>query len=267
MEWLPQFDAAKVLLFTLVLSRVSGMMVTAPIFNSTDAPPQFRALLAAAMAMLITPTQWNVSVADPGTILNYAVLVGSETFVGLCLGLGVMILFSGMQIAGELIGRTGGIMMADVFDPTSGESVPLLSRLLHLLTLAVFVCMGGHRIIMAALLDTFQTIPLGSCAIPVSIADTFVALVTQACVLGVRAAMPVTAALLLSTLVLALVSRTLPQLNILALGFSMNAMLTFGVLALSLGAAVWLFQDQLLATLESLLEGLHTPLPAQWLSS
>jgi flagellar biosynthetic protein FliR len=266
MDWLTQFDATKVLLFTLVLSRVGGLVVTAPIFNLADTPLQFRALLAAAMALLLTPTQWNVAVPEPGNILHYAVLIGSESFVGACLGLGVMILFSGIEIAGELIGRTGGIMLADVFDPNSDTSVPVFSRLMSLLTLAVFLCMGGHRMVMAALLDTFHTIPLGSCAIPLSITDTMVTLVTQSCVLGVRAAMPITTALLLAGLVLALVGRTLPQLNILALGFGLNALLTFGAVALSLGTAIWLFQDQLQPALEALLDGLHTPLQSQWLS-
>lgn len=266
MEWLGQFDATRLLLFTLVLSRVGGLMVTAPIFSSSDTPMQFRGLLAAAMAMLITPTQWNVHVPEPGNVLHYGILIGSETFVGLCLGLGVMILFSGIEIAGELIGRTGGLMMADVYDPNSGATVPLFSRLMSLLALAVFVLMGGHRIVMAALLDTFATIPLGSCAIPVSVSNSIVTLVTQSCVLGIRAAMPVTAALLLASLVLALIGRTLPQLNLLALGFGLNALLTFGALAISLGAAIWLFQDQLQPALETLADGLHTPLQPEWLA-
>lgn len=264
MEWLSHLDATKVLLFTLVVSRVGGLMLTAPLFSWAEAPMQYRALLAAAMAFLIAPTQWNVVIPEPGTIIHYGVLVGSETLVGACLGLGVMALHAGIEVAGELIGRTGGIMMADVFDPNSSNNVALLSRLMNLLTIAVFVCVGGHRVVMAALLDTFQSIPLGSCAVPVSFSETFVTLVTQACALGLRAAMPVTVALLVAGLVLALIGRTMPQLNILALGFGLNALLTFGALALSLGAAAWLFQDQLEPTLEQLLEGLNTPLSSEW---
>lgn len=266
MEWLNQFDATKVLLFTLVLSRVGGLVLTAPIFNWSESPMQVRALLAAAMAFLIAPTQWNVAIPEPGNLIHYGVLIGSETLVGACLGLGIMILQAGIEAAGEVVGRTGGIMMAEVLDPTASSNVPLFSRLLSLVTLAVFVCMGGHRIVMAALLDTFHTIPLGSCAVPVSMADTFVTLVTQSCALGLRAAMPVTVALLVAGLVLALIGRTMPQLNILALGFGLNALLTFGALAVSLGAAVWLFQDQVEPALEQLLEGLNTPLQSEWLS-
>ena len=148
-------------------------------------------------------------------------------------------------------------MVANVLDPSAGEQVSLFSRLLHLLALVVFVSIGGHRMVMAGLLDTFQSIPPGSAAIPVSMAHTLVALLTQSFVLGIRAAAPVVVAILLSTLVMGLIGRTLPQLNILAVGFGLNSMLTFGVLAIALGAGVMVFQDQVEPTITMLLDALH----------
>lgn len=266
MDWLAQVDVEKFLLFTLVLSRVSGLVATAPIYGGQEVPMQVRALLAFALALLIAPTQWGASVQYPGSLVNYLVFIGGELLVGVSLGLGITILFSGVQLAGEMIGRISGLMLADVFDPSLGISVPLISRFLYLVTMAVFVCVGGHRIVMAGLLDTFQSIPLGSGAPSASIADTFVLLLTQSFQLGVRAGLPVATALLLSTLVMGLISRTLPQLNIIMVGFGMNSLLTFGTLALSLGAAVWVFQQQLEPAVETLLEALHAPLHGGWLT-
>ena len=262
MDWLAQFDMEKFLLFTLVLARVSGLTMTAPIYGTQDVPMQVRALLAFALALLIVPTQWNLPLEYPGSIFNYMIFVGAEVLIGLCLGLGVVILFSGIHLAGEMIGRVGGLMMANVLDPTAGEQVPLFSRLLHLVALAVFVCIGGHRIVMAGLLDTFKSIPLGSAAVPETMAQALVELVAQSFILGIRASAPALVAILLSTLVLGLIGRTLPQLNILAVGFGLNSMLTFGVLALTLGASVMVFQDQVEPALAVVLEALHEPLAA-----
>lgn len=266
MHWLQQLDMEKFLLFTLVLTRVSGLTMTAPIYGTKDVPMQVRALLAVALALLITPSQWGVTVEYPGSTLNYLVFIGAELLVGLCLGLGVVILFSGVHLAGQMIGRIGGMMLADVFDPNLQASVPTISRLLFMVTMAVFVCIGGHRMVMAALLDTFQTIPPGSGAFPSSIAETFVVLLAESFSLGIRAAVPVVTALLLSTLVMGLISRTLPQLNILMVGFGMNSLLTFATFSLTLGAAAWAFQEQIEPALELLLEALHTPLQPQALS-
>ena len=123
-----------------------------------------------------------------------------------------------MTLAGELIGQASGLTIAEVFDPALDENVPLFSRLMFLVTVSVFVCLGGHRMVMAGLLDTFRTIPPGSGAIPGSLAEGFVTLVSQSFSLGIRAAAPAVTALLLATLILGLIGRTLPQLNVLTLG-------------------------------------------------
>ncbi len=254
-----EFGLEKLLLFTMVLSRISGLTMTAPIFGTKDVPMQVRALLTAALSFLILPTQWHINVGYPGSLANYLLFIGSELIIGLCLGLGIVILFSSLQLAGQLIGRTGGMMMANVLDPTSGAEVPLFSRLLFLVALSIFVCIGGHRMVMAALLDTFASIPPGSGTISTTIVPAFTDLLAQSFALGIRSAAPVVTAILLSTLIMGLISRTMPQLNILAVGFGMNAMLTFGVLALSIGASVYIYQDEIEPALTLMLQAIRGP--------
>ncbi len=119
--------------------------------------------------------------------------------------------------------------------------------------------------VMAGLLDTFQTIPPGSGRFPASLAEGFVTLVSQSFALGIRAAAPAVTALLLASLILGLVGRTLPQLNVLSMGFGLNALLAFAVLGLTLGAAMWAFQDQIQPALETIFDALRTPLRTRWL--
>ena len=80
MDWLCEFNVEKFLLFTLVLARVGGLTMTAPIYGTKDVPMQVRALLAVALALLITPTQWGVAIEYPGTTLNYLVFIAGELF-------------------------------------------------------------------------------------------------------------------------------------------------------------------------------------------
>jgi flagellar biosynthetic protein FliR len=188
--------------------------------------------------------------------------------------LGVTLLLAGVQMAGELIGRVGGLAMADVFDPTFNDNTPLFSRLLTLVSTAVFLAIGGHRVLMAGLLDTFQAIPPGggvaalwgassprgpAAGMIPALAGTVVLLVSQSFQLAIRAAAPIVTALLLATLVLGLISRTLPQLNILVLGFGVNAILTFAVFSVALGAMALAFQSQVEPTLQILFQALRVP--------
>ena len=257
MSALPPLDAGTFILFTLVLSRVSGLLMTAPIYGTAEIPLQVRALFALALSLLVFPSQWATALPDPGSLLAYAILLGSELVIGLVLGLGVSILISGIELAGHMIDQVSGLMLAEIFDPVQGTNTSIVSRLLYLTTILVFVTIGGHRMVMAGLLDTFQTIPAGSAAVPTSVGEVLVALLAQSFSLGIRAAAPVVASLLIANVVLGLIARALPQLNLLVLGLGMNALLALGILGVSLGAAVWVFQHQLEPTVHAVLEGLH----------
>jgi flagellar biosynthesis protein FliR len=260
MSWIGPPALDKIVLCMLVFTRTSGLVMTAPVFGKNQVPAQVRALLALALAALVMPSQWDRAVQPPATLLNLLILVAGELVVGLCLGLGIDILFSGTLLAGQLIGRISGETMAEVYDPSVDDSLPILSQFLNMLALAVFVCIGGHRLMIAGLLDTFQSLPPGSTGIPSDMVGALTTLLAQSFALGIRAVAPVMTALLLGSLVVGLIGRTLPQLNVMALGFGINALVSYGALAMTLGAAVWAFQSQIEPALETLLEALHVSL-------
>jgi flagellar biosynthesis protein FliR len=264
MDWLTRIDVEKFLVFTLVLTRVSGLMFTAPLYGTNEVPRQIRVLLALVVALLIMPSQWHVTVEYPGTTLNYLAIIAGELVVGVCLGLGIRFLFRGLELAGELIAYVGGLMMAETLDPSQDSNEPLFSRFLYMLALAIFLSVGGHRLVMAGLLDTFQSIPPGLSIFTASITEAFVTLLAESFSLAIRAAAPAVVSLLLASLVMGLIGRTVPQLNVMNLGFALNAMLTFGVLFLTLGAAIWAFEAQIEPTLETVLNALNVSLRAEW---
>ena len=149
-----------------------------------------------------------------------------------------------------------GLSLADVFNPGFEEDVSVFSQLFYFLTLAVFVAVGGHRIVTEALLETFAALPPGHAALGDNFVEVLTSILTQSFALGIRAAAPLLAALLLSNLVLGLISRTLPQINVIAVGFGVNSLLALGVLFLSIGAAAWTFQEPTVDVLQQMREAL-----------
>ena len=254
------------ILFALVFARVAGLTMTAPIYGTNDVPLQVRVLLAAALALLIAPLQWHGVTVPLGSLVHFLAMLGAEVAIGACLGLGVLVLIHGMTLAGEMIAQASGLGIAEMFDPAIEENVSHFSRLMFLAAVAIFLCIGGHRMVMAGLLDTFQTIPPGSGVPPGSLADGFTTLVSMSFSLGVRVAAPAVTALLLATLVVGLIGRTLPQLNIFALGFGLNSLLAFAALGLTLGAVAWAFQDQIQPAMQTIFDALKTPLKLEWIS-
>ncbi|MBI3838923.1 MAG: flagellar biosynthetic protein FliR [Planctomycetia bacterium] len=244
------------LTFTLVFVRIATLVAIAPIFCSSGVPARVRALLALVLAVLVVPLQFDKVASHPDTLVGYLVLVGAEALIGLSLGLGIVVLFSGMQVAGQVISQMSGMQLTDIFNPAFNENVPVFSQLLFYVSLAVFVIIGGHRKVMEALLDTFVWLPAGQGDFSRSVTEAMTSLLAQSFVLGVRAAAPAMVALLLATLLLGLVSRTLPQLNVMALGFGFNALATLGALSVSLGAAAWIFQGEIEPVLATLVAAL-----------
>lgn len=257
MSWLTEYNLQQFLVFALVLTRVSGLAMTAPIYGAQEVPMQIRALISFALAVLIVPTQLGAHFPNPKTLVDLVLILGGELLIGLTLGLGVMILFSGIQLTGQIIGQVSGMTLADVFNPAFDTSIPLLSQMLYMFTLAIYVTVSGHRMLMGGLLNTFATIPPGMGTLSTSLGDASITLLTQSFDLGIRAAAPAIVALLVATLVLGLISRTLPQLNILAIGFGINATFTLITVSVSLGAVAWLFQAELEPAIDLLVEALH----------
>lgn len=252
------FGTPYVALLTLVLVRISGIVLIAPIFGTNDVPPTVRALLALALALLVAPVQTAAPPTLPSSLVEFSLIIATELLIGVVLGLGVTILFSAFQLTGGVVGQLSGMSLGEIFNPGLDESVPLFSHLMYLVAVATYVVIGGHRLLLGGLLESFAAVPPGSAALPGELDRLLVDLLNESFRLGLRAAAPAAAALLLATVVLGLVSRSLPQLNIFALGFGLNALTTFAVAGVSLGGIAWLLQDRLSPTLDAVLRFLST---------
>jgi len=252
MASLELFLTGRFIVFTLVLARISGMIIIAPIFGTLSLPRQVRAFLAVAIALLVTPVYLNTSLPPVTELATYGRLMANEVAIGLLLGLGVTIMFSGIQVAGQIVSQMSGLSLSDVFDPGFDEKVSMFTNLFHMLTMAVFVAIGGHRIMIEAVLKTFNWAPPGHAVLGETYVDVLTNLMTQSFALGIHAAAPLLIALFLSTIVLGLIGRTLPQINIIAVGFGINSLLTLAMTLLSLGAIAWTFQEPTIEALRTL---------------
>jgi flagellar biosynthetic protein FliR len=252
MASLELFLAGRFIVFTLVLARVSGMIIIAPIFGTLSLPRQVRAFLAVAIALLVTPVYLNSSLPPVTELATYGRLMANEVAIGLLLGLGVTIMFSGIQVAGQIVSQMSGLSLSDVFDPGFDENVSMFTNLFHMLTMAVFVAIGGHRIMIEAVLKTFNWAPPGHAVLGETYVDVLTNLMTQSFALGIHAAAPLMIALFLSTIVPGLIGRTLPQINIIVVGFGINSLLTLAMTLLSLGAIAWTFQEPTIEALRTL---------------
>ena len=226
--------------YTLVLLRIGGMFATAPLFGAKVIPARVRAFVALALAVAIAPAQASAEVAS-NQPAEYLLAAGAEVLVGVALGVGLRSLFVALQLAGGVVSLASGLNLADVYNPESGDQVPLLAGFFELVGVTSFVAIGGHRLLVSGLLDTFAAMPPGRVAFDQSIGELFSVLAGQSLSLALAIAAPALAALLLAALVV---------------GFGLNTAVTFGVLIVMLGALAWAVDDRVEPLMASLLDRL-----------
>ncbi|MFG0263775.1 MAG: flagellar biosynthetic protein FliR [Rhodopirellula sp. JB055] len=247
---------------TLVLTRLGMLLMAMPAIG-VGVPKRIRALLALVLTALLMPTLAaqcdHPSMPTIENLPELAVAIGREALIGMLIGATTQMVITGLQLAGEAITSTGGMQLGDSVDPTTSSSMPALARMVGMMVTTVMLITGAHRLVLRLLVESFQHVPPGNVEFTDSMMEAVIVVMGNSMASGIRVAGPVIAALLLSNLVTGLISRTLPQINVLAIGLSINALAMLVVTALTIGSVAWMFQDDLTANVERLSSIWTTP--------
>lgn len=237
--------------FAIVLFRVAGLTLTAPLISSSAHPAQLKIAFSFMVACMIFPI---VAPAAPLT-LTFASMIGvvfGELMIGLIIGTTVSVMFTGAELAGTMIGQQAGLALGQVVNPMLDEESSIIGQVYFLVILMVFLAVGGHRSMVAALLDTYQTLPPGSFRFSESMLTLLEDVLRSAFEFGMRLAAPALTALFIASLVMAFMSRTMPQLNILTIGFAVRAFVALAAAALSMSLSYDLIHDEIVNVFDAL---------------
>lgn len=232
-------------IFLLLLTRTTGIFIIAPFFGSQNIPQTFRVAAAILMAVVLFPTvDRSVTAAAPPTVLAYGGEVLAELFIGWLIGYVAYISFSVIHMAGKLMDMQVGFSIVNVMDPTSGQQIPLIGSFLYNLTLIFFVMTNGHHMIVTALAESFRIVPVLGMSVHPNVALLIRDFTAGIFSTGMKIALPVTFAILLTNVSLGILARTMPQLNIFVVGIPIHIIIGMFVLSVVLPFYV-LFLDVL----------------------
>jgi len=223
--------------FLLVLFRLGGIFIFGPIFGSQVIPIRVKVLIALVLAVCIypiVPPQVPVELSLP----TLGVAVGTEMLIGLIIGYGASLPLIALQIGGQMMGHQLGLGLAQVFSPDFNEQTEVMSQFLYLMALTAFLVLGGHHAMISALVTSFHAIPLGGYLPDEALLQLISGLLQSMFELGLRVAAPLLCLVFLETVAMGFVARTVPQMNILSLGFPVRIIVGFFVLVATI-AAMW----------------------------
>lgn len=227
--------------FALVTARLAGFVMFQPLLGGEAFPAQIRALLILALGLVITPLVGPPG-APPENLASLLAGMAGELVLGALFALLMMLCFLGLQLGGNLIAQESGLAFGAVINPATAEEESVLSTFYVQVAMVVFLAAGGQRVIVATALDSFAAVPLLQCGDllkhgAVLICDA----VATGLSMGVRVAAPAVLAMFLTNTGLGIVSRTMPQFNVISLGFTAKSLIAFGIMAVTLPTALHLF--------------------------
>lgn len=231
MEFISYLTDGNVAKFILLFARVGGLFVFFPFFSHANIPEVIKATLALFMSFVLLPlATFNTPEINSFFILQ----ILSEVLFGMIAGLIMTLIFTIVQMAGEQMAFTMGFTMASVMDPSTGASVPITSQILSLIALVVFLLFDGHHLCLLFISQSLDSIALGEFFLKENLMRYINVSMVNIFVIGFSMAFPVLAINLLADLIFGLLMKTMPQFNLLVVGYPMKIALGFVVVIATL---------------------------------
>ncbi|MHC4990144.1 MAG: flagellar biosynthetic protein FliR [Planctomycetota bacterium] len=223
----------------LVLFRLGGLAIYAPVFGARVVPGRVKVLLMVMITVAVYPVlDAEVFAAAPLELSLWSLLpiVGLELAIGLLIGYLASLPLIAIQTGGLVMGQQMGLGFARFFNPAADTEADVIGQMLFFMTLAGFLVIGGHEAIVLAVLHSFEHIPLGGFVPDGDLLVFINGLLTSALELAIRVAAPLLALIFLESVAMGFIAKTVPQLNVLSLGFPLRILA--GLLIIFLGLQV-----------------------------
>lgn len=215
------------------LVRVLALISVAPVLSHRVVPVRVKLLLGILITVLLVPNVNAPPLTDALSGAGIGMLV-HNILVGVTLGFAVRLVFAALELAGEMIGLQMGLSFAGFFSPATGQTQNPVASFLALLALLMFVAIDGHLMLIHALAESFRLFPIeGANSAPIGL-DLLVRLAADMFSIALSIALPFLAVMLLVNVVLGVLARVAPQLNLFAVGFPLTILVGLAVLFLLL---------------------------------
>jgi flagellar biosynthetic protein FliR len=237
-----------VVAFLLVLFRIGGMLVSAPLFNMHNIPGQAKVGMALAFALIIFPLHAG-NLVVPKDLIQFSLLAIQETIIGLLLGFTANLVFIALQMAGEYISLQMGLSVANMLDPVTQTQSPVVGQFFFYFAALMFLTLNIHHGLIAGVDHSFNWIPLGHFIGEGSLtgsvmAERFIKLSSDMFVMALMIGVPLMGILLATEISLSFVAKVMPQMNIFMVGMPLKVILGLLIILMGLPYLGSLLGDQ-----------------------
>ena len=212
----------KLLGFFMVLTRISAFFLILPIFGWKSIPVRIKVALTILLTIffsMIIPIPID---SEQVSVIESILFLANEATYGLALGLIVYFIFTSVKFCGRIVERQMGLSMAQILDPLSGENTQALGALLEMIFILLFLSANGHHLFIFIISRSYETFPAGNIPSIAVLAEGIIKSGSTLLMAGLKLSAPILAAFLLLMVVLAVLARMIPEMNILFISLPMR---------------------------------------------
>jgi flagellar biosynthetic protein FliR len=229
-----QFNEIEILVFALVLLRISAFVIAWPVFSVYSVPQVAKVLLAVTLAMLMFPVIDRTGLQGTAFSNDIIWLAGKEVMIGLCLGFVCRLFFFAFSVGGNLVSTYMGLSAASVFNPSLGMQSTVIEQFYVVTATLMFLGLNGHHLFLEGLAQSFQVLPLSMNSLHTTIFGESAALIQDVVVMGIKISAPIMISIFVINIFMGILGRTVPQINVLVTSLPINVMAGFLVVIATL---------------------------------
>lgn len=218
--------------FIFPLARILAMIASSPVLGNKQIPVRVKIGLSVVLSFIIAPTIGAMPIVSVGSPQGLLIII-QQIIIGIAMGFTIRLIFSAVEMAGELAGLQMGLGFASFYDPINATHSAIIAQWLGIIAALAFLSMNGHLYLLSALTESFHTLPVGN----MISSKGFYSVVSwggSIFAYALQISLPILAALLITNIALGILTRAAPQLNLFAVGFPVTLAIGFFMLALSM---------------------------------
>ena len=244
------FNEANVVAFLLLFFRFAALFIAVPIFSHNNIPMNIKAAMAFFFTVVFYSSMPPLAIEI--TLPTIIVAILSEFMLGLAVGIILQIAYNVITFAGGTISFMMGFSMASAIDPQSGVSMPIISQFLSLLGLMVLLTLNLDHWMLLYIDASLKSIPLGGFLMTDDLFEYIIHATSRMFLVGLMIAFPIIALSWLADVIFGMLMKTMPQFNLLVIGFPIKIMVAFVVLIATLTATMLILKTEMLSAFNAL---------------
>jgi flagellar biosynthetic protein FliR len=244
MSWPQIFSDTYIVGFILLFFRFGALFMAVPIFAHNSIPMNIKASLAFFFTIVFYSSMPPLEI--PITVASIVLAILSELLFGLAIGVVLQVAFNAITFAGGQISFMMGFSMASAIDPQSGVSMPIISQFLSLIALMILFAIDMHHWMLLFIDSSLQNIPLGGFLMSENLFNYIITATSNMFMVGFMIAFPIIALSWLADIIFGMLMKTMPQFNLLVIGFPIKIMVSFVVIIATLGTTMLILKSQML---------------------